>query len=101
LEICAFFQENYKNPIEPKTDGNRLTHPPQAAEAFGAYFPSAFNNHRMRDFFTDFQSSDSLSAASVCDSDFFTAIRRVRPSKSVGLDGIHYTGLFGYFNTCS
>ena len=82
------FRKNYKNPIEPKTDGNRLTHPRQAAEVFGVYFQRAFNNHRLRDFSTDFQSSDSLSAASICDSDVFNAIRRVRPSKSVGLDGI-------------
>ena len=82
------FRKNYKNPIEPKTDVNRLTHPRQAAEAFGAYFQSAFNNHTERDFSTDFQSSDSLSAASVCDSDVFKSIRRVRPSKSVGLDDI-------------
>ena len=81
-------RKNDKIPTEPVTDGNRLTHSRQAAEAFPVYFKSVFNNHGMRDFSTDFRSSDSLSAASVCDSDVFKAIRRLRPSKSVGLDDI-------------
>jgi len=37
-------------------------------------------------FFTDFQSSDSVPTASVCDSDALKDVRRLRPSKSVGFD---------------
>jgi hypothetical protein len=81
------FWKNYKNPVEPKTDRNRLTHPHQAAEAFGAYFQSAFNNHRMRDFSTDFQSSDSY-LQHLLVTRTFSRLRRLRPSKSVRLDRI-------------
>jgi hypothetical protein len=43
----------------------------------------------MRDIFTDFWSSDSISTASACDSDVHKTIKRLRPSKSVRIDGIH------------
>ena len=57
------------------------------AEAFAACcIKSVFNNHGMSDFSSDFQSSDSLPTASVCDSDALKDVRRLRPSKSVGLD---------------
>jgi len=43
----------------------------------------------MREISTDFWSSDSLSIASVCDSDVHKTIKPLRPSKSVRIDGIH------------
>ena len=42
----------------------------------------------MRHFPVDFRSRDSLLTASVCDSDVHKSTRRLRPSKSVGLDDI-------------
>jgi hypothetical protein len=42
----------------------------------------------MHDFYTDFQSSDSLPIASVSDSDFLNAVWCLYPSKSGGFDGI-------------
>jgi hypothetical protein len=46
------------------------------------------NNHWMRDISTDFRSSLSLPITSAPNSDVFKAIRRLRPSKSVGIYGI-------------
>ena len=69
LEICLFSAKNDKNTIKPETYGNRLSQPFEFAEAFAAHFKSAFDNHCMRDFSTDFRSSDSMTIASASDSD--------------------------------
>jgi len=46
-------RERDKNTIELETDGNRLSQPCEFAEAFAAYFKSAFANRCIRDFSTD------------------------------------------------
>jgi hypothetical protein len=61
----------------------------QSCRSFAAYFKSVFTKHCMHDISTDFWSSDSLPIASVCDSNVHKTIKRLRPSKSVGIDGIH------------
>jgi hypothetical protein len=82
-----FQKKNDKNPIELEINGNRLYQLCEVAEAFAACcISSVFNNHGMHKFSTDFQSSDSVPRASVCDSDVLKDARRLRPSKSVGLD---------------
>jgi len=73
--------------------GNSLTQPCEGAAAFAAYFRSVSNNHSIGDFSTDFPSADSLPIAPVSDLQFLKAIRRLHPSKFVGLDGI--------INSCS
>jgi hypothetical protein len=85
--MSSFRKKNNKNPNELETDGNRLPQPQEVAETFAAYcINSVFNNHDMRDFFTDSKSSNSVPTASVCDSDALKDVRRLRPSKSVGFD---------------
>jgi hypothetical protein len=46
-----------------------LSQPCEVAEAFAAHFKSVFDNHCMRDFFTDFRASNSMTIASASDSD--------------------------------
>ena len=85
--MCLVSEKDNTNPIDFETDVNRVPQPHEVAEAFAACCTkSVFNSHAMRDILTDVQSSDSVPTASVCDSGALKDVRRLRPSKSVGLD---------------
>jgi len=63
----CLLSEKRQNSTECEINGNGLTEPCEAAEAFAAYFKGVFNNHCMNDISTDIHSSDSLHLAAVCD----------------------------------
>jgi hypothetical protein len=52
--MCVFIQAKDKNSIEREINGNGLTEPREAAEAFAAYCKGVFNSHYMRDISTTF-----------------------------------------------
>jgi hypothetical protein len=74
-------------------DGTHLVEPYQVAEAFANYFKSVYDNiaskfpSNPRNSF-DGASSDNLPLFPVTDADVRKVIRRLKSSKSVGLDGI-------------
>lgn len=87
-KYVSSFRKSDNNSVDLEVNGHHLSQPREDAEAFANYFKSVFNNPYLRDSSTSFQSSDSLSLAPVSDSDVFKAIKRLRPSKSVGIDNI-------------
>jgi hypothetical protein len=87
-KYVSLFRKSDNNSIDLEVDGKNLSQPRDVAEAFAEYFKSVFNNPYLRDSFTASQSPDSLFLASVSDSNVLKAIKRLRPSKSVGIDNI-------------
>jgi hypothetical protein len=76
-------------------DGTHLVEPYQGVEAFTNHFKSVYDNTAFK--FSsnprtsfDVASSDNLPSFPVTDADVRKAIRRLKPSKSVGLDGIPF-----------
>jgi hypothetical protein len=69
VHFWQYVRESDKNSIEPEVYGNHLSQPCEAAEAFAECFKNVFNNAYLRDGSTASCLSDSLSLASVSDSD--------------------------------
>jgi hypothetical protein len=69
-------------------DGKHLIKPDDVADEFSKRFQSVYNNPCPAVFPTLLSSSEFLTLASVSDSDVIKAIKRLRPSESVGLDDI-------------
>jgi hypothetical protein len=68
--------------------GNHLFKPHDVADEFSKYFQSVYNNPCHIVFPTILSSSEFLPLASVSDSDIINGIKRLRPSKAVGVDDI-------------
>jgi hypothetical protein len=89
--LCTFwkyvssFTKSDKNSIELEVDGNHLSQPYEAAEAFAVYIKSVFNNPHLRDSST--ASRSWFLIFSIClRLRRAKAIKRLRPSKFVGRD---------------
>jgi hypothetical protein len=87
------FRKNKSNPFQLVVDGTHLAEPYQVAEAFANHLKSVYDNtpskvssNSIISYYV--ASTDNLSVLSVTDADVRKAIRRLKPSKSVGLDGI-------------
>jgi hypothetical protein len=74
--------------IQLEVDGAHLDEPSAVADAFAKHFQSVCNNHCPMDFPSLSQSSEFLSIAPISDFEVCKAIKRLKPSKSVGLDDI-------------
>jgi hypothetical protein len=85
------FRKNKSNSFQPVVNGTHLVEPYQIAEAFANHFKLVYDNTASKFLSNpitsfDVVSSDNLSVFS--DADVRKAIRRLKPSKSAGLDGI-------------
>jgi hypothetical protein len=80
-KYVASFRKRNSNTIQLEVDDNH-------ADEFSKNFQSLYNNHYPIIFPTLLSSSEFLPLASVSDSDVIKAIKRPRPSKSVGVDDI-------------
>jgi hypothetical protein len=76
------------NSIQLEVDGKHLIKPNDVADEFAKHFQSVYSNPCPIVFPTLLPSSECLPLASVSDSDVKNAIKRLRPSKSVGIDDI-------------
>jgi hypothetical protein len=65
-----------------------VVQPNAAADAFAKHFQSVYNSHSSMDFPHLFQSFEFVPIALISDADVCKAIKRLKPSKSVGLDDI-------------
>jgi hypothetical protein len=85
-------------------DGAFLVEPSAVVDAFAKHFQSVYNNHCPMDPTPLSQSSELLSHAHISDADICKAIKRLKPSKSVGFDvipGFIIKKLFSYFYSYS
>jgi hypothetical protein len=87
-KYVASFRKRNSNSIQLEVDGNHLFKPHEVADEFSKHFQSVYNNPGPIVFPTTLSSSEFLPLASVSDSDIIKAIKRLRPSKSVGVDDI-------------
>jgi hypothetical protein len=71
--------------IQLEVDGTHLAEPYKVADAFAKYFQSVYNTLCARVVPSLSQSSEFLSLAHISELDICKALRRLRPSKSVGL----------------
>jgi hypothetical protein len=85
--MCYYHYYNY-NSIQLEVDGNHLIRPVDVADEFCKHFKSVYNHPCPVVFSSQLSSSELLTLAPVSDSDIIKAINRLKPSKSVGLDGI-------------
>jgi hypothetical protein len=74
--------------IQLEVDGTHLLQSNAIADAFAKHYKSVYNNHCSMDFPPLSQSSDILSLAPISEADVCKAIKRLKPSISVGLDDI-------------
>jgi hypothetical protein len=72
--------------IQLEVDGKHLIQPNDVADEYSKHFQSVCNNPCPVVFPSLLSSSEFLTLAPVSDSDVIKAIKRLRPSKSVGLD---------------
>jgi hypothetical protein len=87
-KYVASFRKRNSNSIQLEVDGKHLIQPHVIADEFSKHSQSVNNNPCPVVFPTLLSSSEFLTLASVSDSDVIKAIKRLRPSKSVGLDDI-------------
>jgi hypothetical protein len=74
--------------IQLKVDNQYVTDPKLTAFAFANHFASTFNANYQSFIPSDLIASDCLPTASISAAEVSKAIKRLRPSKCVGLDGI-------------
>jgi hypothetical protein len=74
--------------IQLKFDDQFVTDPKHIADEFSTYFKSIFNTFCMSVNPTDTVTSDSLPTVPISAAEVSKVIKRLRPSKCVGLDGI-------------
>jgi hypothetical protein len=84
----ASFRKISSISIQLEVDGKHLMEPCDVADEFSKHFQSVYNNPGPVVFPTHSSSSEFLSLAPVSNLHVFKAIKRLRPSKSFGLDGI-------------
>jgi hypothetical protein len=84
----ASFRKRNCNSIQLEVNGKHLIQPNDVADEFSKHFQSVYNSPCPVVFPTLLSSSEFLTLAPVSDSDVIKTIKRLRPSKSVGLDDI-------------
>jgi hypothetical protein len=83
------FRKDRSGPIQLNVDGTHLLVEPCAVvDAFAKHFQYVYNNNCSMDFPLLSQSSEFISLDPINDADVCKAIKRIKPSKSVGLDDI-------------
>jgi hypothetical protein len=82
------FRKRNSTYIQPEIDGKHVAEPDEAAYEFSKHFQSLYNNSCSHAPSTILSSFDFLTLAPISDSDVFRAFKRLRPSKSVGVDDI-------------
>jgi hypothetical protein len=84
----ASFRKRNSTSIQLEVDGTHLAEPYNVADAFAKHFQSVYNTSCTGVFPSLSQSSEFLSLAPISVVDICKALRRLRPSESVGLDDI-------------
>jgi hypothetical protein len=87
-KYVASIKKRNSNSIQLEVDGKHLIKPNDIAEEFSKHFQSVHHSPCSTVFPTLLYSSEFLPLTSVSDSDITKAIKRLRPSKSVGVDDI-------------
>ncbi|PNF20040.1 hypothetical protein B7P43_G05817 [Cryptotermes secundus] len=87
-KYVASFRKRNSNSIQLEVDGKHLIEPHDIADEFSKHFQTVYHNPGPIVFPNLLSSSEFLPLASVSDSDVIKAIKRLRPSKSVGVDDI-------------
>ncbi|PNF41595.1 hypothetical protein B7P43_G11563 [Cryptotermes secundus] len=82
------FRKHRSGFIHLEVGGTHLVQPEAVADAFARHFQSVYNNHCSKDIHPLSPSSEFLSLAPISDADVCKAFKRLKPSKSVGLDDI-------------
>jgi hypothetical protein len=90
------FRKRNSNSIQLEVDGKHLIKPNHAADEFSNHFQSVYYNSCPFVLLTLLSSSEFLPLALVSDSDVIKAIKRLRPSKSVGVDDVSGFIIKGY-----
>jgi hypothetical protein len=84
----ASFRKRSSTYIRLEVDGKHVVEPGEVAYESSKHFQSVYNNHCFQVPSTISSSSDLLTLAPVSDSGVFKALKRLRPSKSTGVDDI-------------
>jgi hypothetical protein len=84
----ASFRKINSTSLQLEVDSKHLIETCDVGDEFSKHFQSVYNNPCPVVFPTLSSSSEFLSLAPVSDSDIFKVIKRLRPSKSVGIDDI-------------
>jgi hypothetical protein len=84
----VFFRKINFNSIHLEVDGKHIIKPNDVADELSKHFQLLCNNHCPNVSFTLVSSSEFIHLASVSDFDVIKAIKHLRPSKSVGVNGI-------------
>jgi hypothetical protein len=84
----ASYRKRNSTSIQLEVDGTHLAEPYNVADAFAKHFQSVYNTPCAGVFPSLSQSSEFLSLAPISELYICKALRRQRPSKSVGLDDI-------------
>jgi hypothetical protein len=87
-KYVASFRKRNSYSIQLEVDGKHIINPDDVAEEFANHFQSVYNGHCPTALPVLHQYPEVLPLASVSDSDVIKAIRRLRPTKSAGLDDI-------------
>jgi hypothetical protein len=87
-KYVASYRKRNSTSVQLEVDGTHLAEPCNVADAFAKYFQSVYNTPCTGVFPSLLQSSEFLSLAPISELDICKALRRLRPSKSVGLDDI-------------
>jgi hypothetical protein len=87
-KYVASYRKRNSTPIQLEVDGTHLAETYKVADAFAKHFQSVYNTPCTEIFPFLSQSSNFLSFTPISELDIRKALRRLRPSKSVGLDDI-------------
>jgi hypothetical protein len=82
----ASYRKRNSTSIQLEVDGTHLAEPYKVADAFAKHFQSVYNTPCTGVFPSLSQSSEFVSLAPISELDICKSLRRLRPSKSVGLD---------------
>jgi hypothetical protein len=88
FKYVASYRKRNSASIQPDVDSTHLAEPYKVSDAFSKHFQSVYNTLCSIVFPSLSQSSECLSSALISELDIRKALRGLRPSKSVGLDGI-------------
>ncbi|PNF33582.1 hypothetical protein B7P43_G14684 [Cryptotermes secundus] len=87
-KYVASFKKRNPNSIQLEVDGKHLIKPNDIDDEFSKHFQAVYHNPGPIVFPNLLSSSEFLPLASLSESDVMKAIKRLRPSKSVGVDDI-------------
>jgi hypothetical protein len=88
FKYLASYRKGNSTSIQLEVDGTHLAETYKVADAFAKHLQSVYNTPCTGVFPSLSQSSEFLSSAPISELDICKALRRLRPSKSVGLDDI-------------